>query len=272
MGKATDLGSPDDLQSKFDPAVPNVARAYDFILGGKENFPADRELAARVMQLIPSVERSCRLNREFLGRVVGHLSGAGIAQFLDIGSGLPTQSNVHQIAQAANRDARIVYADHDPVVVSHARARLMGGNGVLAIEGDLRNPDDIIGQACELLDFRRPVAILMFAIIHFITDDEQPNRLVSAFKNAVVPGSCLALSHITDEQVDPDVSKSAQEVFHNASAQAVPRSYSDILRFFDGLTLLGPGLVPITEWPEHQQGIPSRTLFYGGVGVKDELT
>lgn len=273
----TVLGPLDDLRSKFNPAVPNVARVYDFILGGKDNYEADRDLAGQIVRLIPDAVESCRLNRAFLGRVVEHLAKSEITQFLDIGSGLPTQNNVHEVAQAISPDAKIVYVDNDHVVTAHARA-LMNGNGVLAINGDLRQPADIIIRASELIDFSKPVAVLLFAVVHFLTDDERPDALLSAFKKLMVPGSCLALSHITDDQVTPDVSKDAQDIYHKASAPAVPRSRDEILKFFSGLTLLGPGLVDINAWPVPQlasrsvgkgKSVPSPTLFYGGVGIKD---
>jgi len=277
MGKATGVGPLDDLQSKFNPAVPNVARAYDFILGGKDNFAADRELADQIMKLIPNSAESCLRNREFLGRVVAHLANSGITQFLDIGSGLPTQSNVHEVAQKVAPDARIVYVDNDHVVTAHARA-LMEGKGVLAIDGDLRHPEQIIIGARELIDFRRPVAVLLFAIAHFLTDEERPDSLLSVFKELMVPGSCMAISHITDDHVQPEVSKKAQDAYRTASAPAVPRSHGEVLKFFDGLTLLGPGLVDINSWPTQQvvswstykgKSGSSPTLFYGGVGIKD---
>jgi S-adenosyl methyltransferase len=277
MGKATGLGPLDDLRSKFNTAVPNVARVYDVILGGKDNFAADRELADQIMELIPDSAESCRRNREFLGRVVAHLAGSGITQFLDIGSGLPTQSNVHEVAQSVNPDARVVYVDNDPVVTIHARA-LMEGKGVLVVDGDLRHPEEIITGAREFIDFSRPVAVLLFAIVHFLTDEQQPGSLLSVFRELMAPGSCMAISHITDDHVQPEVSRKAQDIYRRASAPAVPRSRGQVLRFFDGLTLLGPGLVDINAWPaqhvispsaDKDKHPPSPTLFYGGVGIKD---
>ena len=266
------MGPPDDeaLLAMINTSVPNVARVYDYLLGGKDNFGADRELADRIMRLIPDAAVSCRLNREFLGRAVRHLAQSGISQFLDIGSGLPTRNNVHQVAQQVNPGAQIVYVDNDRIVTAHARA-LMQGDGVHVIEGDLRKPLNIIDSARGMIDFSRPVAVLMFAILHFITDSEWPGEMVSVFKEAMIPGSCLALSHITDDSVKPDVSEVAQETYRNASAPAVPRSHADILKFFSGLTLLGPGLVPIHEWPARQLTVAPTTLFYGGVGIKDEV-
>jgi len=260
----------------FDTSVPNVGRAYDFLLGGKDNYAADRQLAERIVELIPEAVQSCRLNREFLVRVTGHLARQGIRQFIDIGSGLPTHPNVHDIVQSVRPDARVVYVDNDRVVAAHARALLMGGAGVFAVDGDLRQPEDIITSAREVIDFREPVAVLMFAVLHFITDGEQPAKLIAAFRDAIVPGSCLAISHITDDQVSPVVSREAQAVYRSASAPAVPRSRSDIEQFFAGFSLLGPGVVDINDWPA-QGRLPevgkrtSATLFYGGVGVKDAI-
>jgi S-adenosyl methyltransferase len=273
-GHAAGPPTDEQLRQMFDTSVPNVARAYDYLLGGKDNYAADRRLAQRIVELIPDAVQSCRLNREFLVRVVGHLARQGIGQFLDIGSGLPTHPNVHDVVQSVRPDARVVYVDNDHVVAAHARALLMGGAGVSAIDGDLRQPEDIVTSARELIDFREPAAVLMFAVLHFITDAEQPAKLIAAFNDAVVPGSCLAISHITDDQVSPVVSREAQAVYRDASAPAVPRSRSEIGQFFAGFSLLGPGVVDINDWPAQGQPPeigkrPAATLFYGGVGVKD---
>lgn len=251
------------------PSIPNVARIYDFMLGGKDNFAADRAAAAKVMQEIPHSPLACRQNREFLARVVRLLAQAGIRQFLDIGCGLPTGNNVHQIAQATAPHSRIVYVDYDAVVVSHARALLENGHpGVLAIEGDLRDPEKITSDARALLDFSQPVAVLLFAVLHFLTDAEQPHQAVRCLTGALAPGSALAVSHITDQETEPEKSLSAQQVYQDASAPAIPRSLQDINRFFDGLELITPGVTDINCWPARSPGPAAPLTFYGGVARK----
>jgi S-adenosyl methyltransferase len=267
------LGPLDELRSVtgFDPTRPNVARIYDYLLGGKDNYAADRQAADQITSLIPDAALSCRLNRLFLGRVVTHLAKSGISQFIDIGSGLPSAMNVHEVAKDVNPDAHVVYVDNDPAVLTYARA-LLSDDGVLAINADLRNPQGIIDDSRGLIDFRRPVAVLLLAVVHFLTDDEGPHELVGAFKEVMAPNSCLALSHATDDQMDADVSKEAQKVYSQASAPVIPRSRDEITRFFSGLALIGPGLVDINTWPERQssdvENINKTTLMYGGVGIK----
>jgi SAM-dependent methyltransferase len=253
----------------FDITIPNVARVYDFLLGGKDNFAADRDAAERVMQEIPHIALACRQNREFLKRVVRVLAHAGIRQFLDIGSGLPTASNVHEIAQAAAPESRTVYVDYDHVVVSHARALLEKGSlGVLVVGADLRDPGVIIGEAQGLIDFGEPVALLLFAVLHFLTDADQPHEVVRSLTEALAPGSAVAISHITDEGIEPEASQAAQKVYQGASAPTVPRSLEDTTRFFDGLELTAPGVTDINLWPVNAVGPWTPLAFYGGVARK----
>jgi O-methyltransferase involved in polyketide biosynthesis len=253
----------------LDTSVPNVARIYDFLLGGKDNYQADREAADMVLREIPHSALACRQNRDFLARVVRVLAGAGIRQFLDIGSGLPTQSNVHEIAQAAAPGSRVVYVDYDSVVVAHARALLEKGSpGVMVVHGDLRDPELIIGGARDLIDFSQPVAVLLFAILHFLTDDEKPHQLVRSLTEALAPGSALAVSHVTDEWIEPDKSLAAQKVYQGASAPAVPRSLAGITQFFDGLHMMAPGVTDINLWPTKATGPQAPLTFYGGVANK----
>lgn len=249
--------------------VPNVARIYDFMLGGKDNFAADRDAAKRVMREIPYSAVACRQNREFLGRVVRVLAGAGIRQFIDIGSGLPTRSNVHEIAQAAAPGSRTVYVDYDRVVVTHARALLeKGSDDVLVVEADLRDPRAVIAGARGLIDFGQPVAILLFAVLHFLTDAEQPGKVIRSLVEPLAPGSVMALSHITDEAIGPEAGLAAQQVYQGASAPAVPRSREKITGFFDGLELTDPGVTDIDRWPVKAAGSEIPLTFYGGVARK----
>jgi len=255
----------------LDITVPNVARIYDFILGGKDNFEADRAAAAQLLAVIPGGSGPARMNRAFLGRVVHFLAAErGIRQFLDIGSGLPTAANVHEIAQAADPDARVVYVDSDPVVVLHAQAILEDrARGVAAVRGDLRDPDGITGSPAvrELIDFSQPVAVLLFAVLHFVPDADDPAALLARFGDALAPGSALALSHITDENIDEKAARAGRAVYQSASAPIMPRSRAQIEGFFDGLDLLPPGVTGISQWPEPDLG-GAALHFYGGVAVK----
>jgi hypothetical protein len=261
----------------LDITVPNVARIYDYFLGGKDNFEADRRAADELARLIPGSGQACRANRVFLGRVVRYLAGeAGIRQFVDIGSGLPTVSNVHEIAKDVDADARVVYVDYDPVVVLHSRAILEDKpKGVAVVKADLRSPDRIIGDSRvrDVIDFAQPVAVLMLAILHFVTDEERPEEIIGRFTDVLVSGSYLALSHITDEDVAADRSRAAQQVYRGASAPAVPRSPARIAVFFDGLQMVDPGVVSISDWrmgPGSRADPDAPRLIYGGVAVKEQ--
>jgi hypothetical protein len=262
------------MRRELDVTIPNVARIYDYFRGGKDNFEADRRAAAEIEKSIPDSALACRQNRDFLKRAVRYLAAeAGIRQFLDIGSGLPAADNVHQIAKAAAPDARVAYVDYDPVVVLHAQAILEHkAGGVTVAEEDLRNPQGIISdkRVLEVIDFSQPVAVLLFAVLHFITDAERPGRIITQFTDVMARGSFLALSHFTHEEVADEDSRAVRQVYQGASAPVVPRSRAQIIRFFDGLEIASPGLVDIGHWP---QGAPAtatsaRRLLYGGVARK----
>jgi SAM-dependent methyltransferase len=257
----------------LDVTVPNVARIYDYLLGGKDHFEADRAAAEQILAVIPGGSEPARMNRAFLGRVVRFLAAErGIRQFLDIGSGLPTASNVHEIAQQVSPDARVVYVDNDPVVVLHAQAILADRiKGVIAVRGDLRDPVGIIASPAvrELIDFSEPVAVLLFAVLQFVPDADDPRALLARFRDVMAPGSALALSHVTDENVDAEAGRAARAVYRGASAPIAPRSRARIEGFFDGLDLLPPGVVGISQWPEPEPDPGgAKLLFYGGVAVK----
>jgi hypothetical protein len=257
----------------LDVTVPNVARIYDFFLGGKDNFESDRRAAAELMRLIPDSVLAARQNRKFLGRVARYLAGAGIRQFIDIGSGLPTASNVHEIVQAVCPDARIVYVDYDPVVVLHSQVLLEDkSKGVVVVEADFEQPRSITEsqRVREVIDFSQPLAVLMFAILHFVTEAGRPEKIVDHFKDVMAAGSYLALSHVTDEDVPAEQSRAAQQVYQGASASVVPRSHGQIIQFFDRLTIVEPGLVDVGSWPEPSPVTASATrrLLYGGVAMK----
>jgi len=259
-----------------DASAPNAARVYDFFLGGKENNAADRELARKILAILPDTADVCRDNRAFLQRAVRFLAGqAGLRQFLDIGAGLPTMGNVHEIARETAPGARVAYVDYDPAVLAQARTLLAGGGDVIAVRGDLRSPEAILADAGvrELIDFSRPVAVLLVAVLHFVPDAGRPHEAVRAIMDALPSGSFLVLTHSTPDEVPDDVTDAMKAVYSGSSAQVAPRSSEDIARFFDGLELIDPGLVNVTLWrpdlpPRRTSAAPRRSLIYGGVGLK----
>jgi hypothetical protein len=267
----------DDWTTRINTGVPNPARIYDYFLGGKDNFPADREVADQVLAIAPVARDVVEDNRAFLRRVVRHLAGeAGIRQFIDLGSGLPTRGNVHEIAQEVAPDARVVYVDNDAMVVTHSRALLAGDNTV-AIQADLREPEAIVGhpEVRELIDFEQPIALLLMAILHFIPDDEDPYGIVARFRDAMAAGSHLAVSHGTrDIPARPDMSPEAmaemgakvERLYQLTTSSLVTRTRAQVERFFDGFDLVEPGVVEIQLWRPDGSDPLLPGGFYGGVG------
>lgn len=267
----------------FDVSVPNVARIYDYLLGGKDNFAADRDAAGALLSHIPDAQRACYSNRGFLQRAVRFLAAdAGICQFIDIGTGLPTRGNVHEIAQEVNHTTRVAYVDNDPVVISHARALLATSPGVAVVNEDLRNPGAILGSPAlkELIDFDDPVAVLLVAVTHFLTDDEL--YVIDQLKDAIPSGSYLVLSHISGDEVAEKPATEARAIYERASARVFPRSRDAINRLFHGMELVKPGLVSVDSWRPalllQTIGWPDgrtarrRTLIYAGVAKKPQAT
>ena len=260
----------------IDSSRPNVARIYDYLLGGKDNFAADREAARQLLLASPDMAGIVRDNRSFIGRAIRYLAGeAGVRQFLDLGGGLPTQTNVHQMAQEIAPDARVVYIDNDPVVWSHGQALLAHGAQVAMVRADLREPAVVLRhpEVLGLLDFARPVAVVFASVLHFVADEEEPQRIVAEYRDHLAPGSFLAISHGaagTAENDPDDVTGQVTSVFRQASAQLHVRSEPEIQRLFDGFELVEPGVVWINEW-RPDPGIPAagqpRSLM-GGVGRK----
>jgi hypothetical protein len=268
----------DDWTTRINTGVPNPARIYDYLLGGKDNFPADREIAEQMLAIAPVAREVVEDNREFLRRAVEVLADAGTRQFIDLGSGLPTQGNVHEIAQAAAPGSRVVYVDNDPMVVAHSRALLAGDNTV-AIEGDLRQPDKVLEhpEVRELIDFGQPVALLLLAILHFVPDDEDPFGIVARYREALPAGSHLAISHGTrDIPERPDLSPEemadmgakVEQLYQLTTASLVTRTRAEVERFFDGLELLEPGVVEIQRWRPDGRTSLLPGGFYGGVARK----
>jgi hypothetical protein len=256
----------------FDPNVPNVARIYDWLLGGKDNFAADRLAAAKLLDAVPGAAVAARENRAFLNRVVRYLAGeAGIGQFLDIGAGLPAARAVHEIVNGLAPPSIVVYVDNDPVVIRHADALVSGRPGVAAIQADLRQPAALLDQATrrELIDLARPVAILLIAVLHFVEDSEDPWAIVSRFKDQMAPGSYLVISHVTADHITPGAAQGARDAYAGASAPGVARTRAQVARFFGGLDMVSPGLVSVSGWrPDEIGPAPGPALFYAGIGRK----
>jgi S-adenosyl methyltransferase len=261
------------LRRDFDPTIPNVARIYNYLLGGKDNFAADRQAAAGLLEAVPGAAAAARQNRAFLGRAVRFLAEeAGICQFLDIGTGLPTAGSVHQIAQARNpRQVRVVYADYDPVVVRHAEAILGGSLTTAVVRADLRQPWDLVAQPAVrgMINFAQPVAILLVAVLHFVEDHEDPWAVVNCYKDMMAPGSFLVISHVTADDLSPGAARKAQAVYDGASAPGVARTRQQVAGFLAGLDLVAPGLVNVSAWRPGRIGAPpGPALFYAGIGRK----
>ncbi|MCF6469883.1 SAM-dependent methyltransferase [Nonomuraea sp. MG754425] len=234
-----------------DPNVPSVARMYDFLLGGKDHFRSDREAAARIIQLSPNAREIAQANRAFLGRAVRVAAEDGIDQFLDLGTGLPTQENVHQVAARVSPGARVVYVDHDPIVLVHARALLAETSDTVVVAGDMRDPKAILGHpdVTGHLDFDRPLAVLMVAVLHFIPDDDQAQVIVRTIRESLPSGSHLIISHVTVGELDSAVVGEGRDVYRRTSAGNVtPRTREQITGFFEGLEMLEPGLVSSNAW------------------------
>jgi len=250
-----------------------VARIYDVLLGGKENYATDREAAQRLVEAVPDAKRAARDNRAFLGRAVRFLAAeAGIGQFLDIGTGLPTRGNVHEVARSVKPDARVVYCDNDPIVMAHARALLAGTPGVEAVEGDVRYPRHLLTlQAVrDLIDFDQPVAVLLVAVLHFLADSDSPWSAVKCIVDHLAPGSYLVISHVTGDEIPEHSVARAREIYAGALVDGAARSRGDIARFFAGVDLIEPGLVDVATWRSgRRRSQPGRpVLFHAGVGRK----
>jgi trans-aconitate methyltransferase len=244
---------------RIDTTVAHPARVYDFWLGGKDNYAPDREAAEQVIARNPGILPAVRCNRALLVRMVTYLAReAGIRQFLDLGAGLPSNNNVHEVARRVAPDTRVVYVDNDPIVLVHARA-LLGGHGTVAFTmADIREPRDILAEAANTLDFSQPVAVLLLMTLQFVPDDQDPCGILAQLMSATVPGSHLAISHPALEQAG-DVASRATERYNQLVATGMTRrTHAEIARFFDGLELVEPGIVPLAQW-RPEPGDPDAT-------------
>jgi hypothetical protein len=267
------VGNGAPARRTIDTGVAHSARVHDYWLGGKDNFAADRAAGDAVMAAYPGIVMSVRANRAFLARAVRFLAAeAGIRQFLDIGTGIPASNNTHEVAQSVAPGSRVVYVDYDPVVLLHARALLKGsGEGALDyIDADLRDPQAILEQAAKTLDFTRPVAVMLIAIMHLIVDDDDPYGLVGRLMAAVPPGSYLALSQVASDIQAEQMAEAARRYNRLARETQRHRTHAEVARFFDGLDLVEPGLVPVQQWrPDSEsEAANSHSAMWGGVARK----
>jgi hypothetical protein len=264
---------PDDAAPpprEIDVTVAHPARVYDYWLGGKDNFAADRAAAEQVLEAKPGIRDNVRANRRFLARAVRFLAAeAGVHQFLDIGTGIPTASNTHEVAQAVRPEARVTYVDNDPIVLAHARALLTSIAGpTMFIDADLRDVDTILSRAAGTLNFSQPVAVMLIAVLHLIPDEDDPWRIVSAFMDAVPSGSYLVLSHPARDVETERSAKAADRYNEHVVAPMRRRTKDEVARFFDGLQLVEPGLVQMHQWRPEPSDPPAPSSGYAVVGRK----
>lgn len=255
---------------RVDVETPTATRVYDYLLGGDHHFAVDRRAARQLLSVMPDIAVQVRANRAFLGRAVRYLTGAGIDQFLDIGSGVPIAGSVHEVAQRANPAARVVYVDHDPLAVVHSRAILAGNDRATIVQADLRQPEAIIHhpELADLLDFTRPVAVLMLAVLHAVPDRADPYRIVGRLLAELVPGSQLAISHPTADS-RPGMWAALGQIAAEAGYPITSRGRGEVARFFEGLELADPGLVWLPQWrPADPAAEPERSSLYAAVARK----
>lgn len=252
-----------------DTERASVSRMYDYYLGGGHNFAADRQLADKVLETVPAKDFA-RLNRSFLRRAVRYLvNEAGIRQFLDLGSGIPTVGNVHEVAQREAPDCTVVYVDNDPVAVAHSELMLKENKNATAILADLRVPNAVLGhdETLRLIDFREPTAVLMCAVLHFVGDEDDPAGIAATYRGAFCPDSALVISHATDDDYPEDLAR-AVELYKSTRNPATLRTRDQITQLFTGVDLVSPGVVLVPDWRPDIGEVtdPRRSLCYGGVG------
>ena len=252
-----------------DVTIPSAARVYDCLLGGGHNFEADRAFAAKAKEVFPGVDQACRANRAFMRRAVLHGLQSGVRQFLDIGSGIPTVGNVHEIAHPVDPEARVVYVDNEAVAVAHSELILDGNERATIVSADMCAPDALLKQAERHLDFDQPIMLLMLALIHFVPDTERPAELVARYRDALPAGSHLAITHATAD-ARPDEMSRLEALYATSSNPAVARSRAWITDLFGDFELVDPGAVFVPEWrPDHDTlSHPENYIFFGGVARK----
>ncbi|MGW1160438.1 SAM-dependent methyltransferase [Streptomyces sp. NPDC002513] len=254
---------------EIDTSRPHPARIYDYLLGGKDNYEVDQRAGDELAAAAPEVRIGLQANRAFLRRAVRHVVGSGVRQLLDVGTGLPTSPNVHEIAHEVAPDVRVAYVDNDPIVKVHADALLSRSGATSIVLADLRDPRSVVDHpdVRRVIDFDEPVALLLVAVLHFLTDEERPEQVVATLRDALPAGSFLVLSHATDDFADRS---EAQAVYNKATATLNLRSRAEVERFFDGFDLVEPGLAQVPFW-RPDTPVPARSGeigFYGGVARK----
>ena len=258
---------------KIDTSVAHIARVYDYWLGGKDNFTVDREVGEKVLEIHPETVLSVQANRKFLARSVRYLAAAeGIRQFLDVGTGLPSANNTHEVAQAAIPQARVVYVDNDPIVLAHARALLTsspeGATGYL--DADIKDADEILAGAARLLDFSQPAGVMLVAVLHMLRDAERPQAIVDRLMSAVPAGSFLVISHLASDIEQETMAEMGRRLNESMTQQFTMRTRAQVTAFFDGLTLLDPGVVRTHEWrPDSAADAKTPGVLWAGVARKD---
>jgi SAM-dependent methyltransferase len=269
------LGAPlaanTDESVDFDTSVAHIARVYDYWLGGKDNFAADREAGDEALQAYPDLVSSVRANRAFLARGVHYLAEAGIRQFLDIGTGIPSANNTHEVAQRGAPGSRVVYVDNDPIVLAHARALLVGdpAGATDFLDADLRDTAQILEHAAGVLDFSRPVAVMLVAVLHLIGPDDDPYGIVGQLMAAVPPGSYLLLSHVASDIEPEKMAEMGKRLNRLLAQRGWYRSQPEVAGFFAGLELVPPGLVPVQQWrPDSEVEAARRSAMWGGIAQK----
>jgi hypothetical protein len=253
----------------IDETVPSAARVYDYLLGGGHNFPADRAVAERVLQVLPNGGQIAGSNRAFLRRAVLYMIEPGITQFLDLGSGIPALGNVHEIAQRSNPDSRVVYVDHDEVAVAHSELLLQDNKNAAVVAADFCSPDTVLAEVREtgLLDFEQPLGLLMVAVLHFVPDGEDPRGVVARYRDALAPGSLVALSHLTADHNPAEMAVVTEAMRHSRDPMYF-RPYADVVALFAGLEMVEPGVVGAPQWrPETRQAVGPDDV-YAGMGRK----
>ncbi|MGI5379400.1 SAM-dependent methyltransferase [Streptomyces sp. CA-251387] len=262
--------------TRVDTSRPHPARVYDWWLGGKDNYPVDEELARKILAVDGTVLRGARANRRFMHRAVRTAAEAGIRQFLDIGTGIPTEPNLHQVAQRVAPESRVVYADNDPIVLRHAHALLHGTaeGSTDYVHADVRDIDALLGRAGESLDFGAPVALSLVALTHYLGDDPDGDDvygLLQKYVAALAPGSYLILSQVTPD-LSPEAIEKAANQFRRSGTPFFPRSLAEFSRFFEGLELLGPGVIPVYGWRPEPEDVAAQAEgivpVYAGVAYK----
>jgi hypothetical protein len=255
-----------------DATVAHIARVYDYWLGGKDNFAADREAGNQALRIYPDLVSSVRANRAFLTRTVRYLAEkAGIRQFLDIGMGIPTASNTHEVAQSVAPECRVVYVDNDPMVLAHAHALMHSSpqGATEYLDVDVRDPEKILHEASWLLDFTQPVAVMLVAVLHLVSDGDDPYGIVSRLMAALPPGSSLTISHVPSDMHAMAMKAMRARLNRLLTQRSTYRSREQVTRFFDGTELVPPGVVPIQEWnPGTAEEAGAAAAMWGGVAMK----